>query len=147
METFTIITAPSGKFVIVHDIEPDEYIPAHAFQYYDRRLGLERDDPTHGGKAILPFSLPARGAAGPPVTFVYNSPKLHAEQHRAACPQDDISAGDSPVSIAASMAFPMRSAAASRSRSSTWAYRRVILGSACPSIRATVSRGTPRATA
>ena len=65
----------------------------------------------------------------------------------AACLQDDSSAGDSPVSIAASMAFPMRSAAACRSRSPTWAYRRVITGSACPSIRATVDRGTPRATA
>ena len=60
---------------------------------------------------------------------------------RAACLQDDAAAGDSPVSIAASMAFPMRSAAACRSRSPTWAYRRVILGWACPSIRATVGRG------
>ena len=66
---------------------------------------------------------------------------------RAACLQDDAAAGDSPVSIAASMAFPMRSAAACRSRSPTWAYRRVILGSACPSMRATVGRETPRATA
>ena len=55
MEVFTAITAPSGKFVVVHDIEPDEYIPVHAFQYYDRRLGLKPDDPTYGGKAILPF--------------------------------------------------------------------------------------------
>ena len=65
----------------------------------------------------------------------------------AACLQDDAATGESPVSIAASMAFPMRSAAACRSRSPTWAYRRVIVGSACPSMRATVDRGTPRATA
>ena len=57
METFTVITAPwgSGKFVVIHDIEMDEYIPAHAFQYYDRRLGLKSDDSTYGTKAILPF--------------------------------------------------------------------------------------------
>ena len=55
MVTFTVITAPSGKFVVIHDIEMDEYIPVHAFQYYDRRLGLTPDDPTYGGKAIMPF--------------------------------------------------------------------------------------------
>lgn len=55
-ETFTTITAPSGKFVVIHDAKPDEFIPVSAFQYYDRRLGLEPEDPTYGGNAILPFS-------------------------------------------------------------------------------------------
>ena len=55
METFTVITAPSGKFVVIHEFGSDEYSPTHAFQYYDRRLGLKQDDPTYGGKAIMPF--------------------------------------------------------------------------------------------
>ena len=38
---------------------------------------------------------------------------------RAACLQDDAASGDSPVSIAVLMAFPMRSVAACRSRSPT----------------------------
>ena len=49
--------------------------------------------------------------------------------------------------MAVTMAFPIRSAAASTSRSLTWAYRKVIVGSECPSILATVGKGTPLATA
>ena len=45
------------------------------------------------------------------------------------------------------MIFPIRSAAAWASRSPTWAYRSVIVGSACPSVFATVDKAVPRATA
>ena len=49
--------------------------------------------------------------------------------------------------IAAVMIDPTRSAAASASRSPTWAYLSVMVGCLCPSIRVTVGSGTPRATA
>ena len=50
-------------------------------------------------------------------------------------------------SNARAMAAPMRSAAASVSRSPTWAYRSVMLGCLWPSRRETTGSGTPRRTA
>ena len=40
METFTKIEAPSGRRVVVLDLERDESIPRCAYNYYTRRLGL-----------------------------------------------------------------------------------------------------------
>lgn len=36
----TIITAPSGRYAVIHNVLPDEALPAGAFKVYDRRLGL-----------------------------------------------------------------------------------------------------------
>ena len=58
MVPFTVVTAPSGKRVVIHDVEEGEYIPVSAYKYYDRRLGLRPKDPLYGAgsSAILPFA-------------------------------------------------------------------------------------------
>ena len=38
--SFIVVTAPSGRYAVIHDLEPDEAIPAYAYRQYDRRLGL-----------------------------------------------------------------------------------------------------------
>ena len=37
----TVVTAPSGRYVVIHDVDEDEALPASAYAYYDRRLGLK----------------------------------------------------------------------------------------------------------
>jgi hypothetical protein len=39
--TYTVITAPSGKFVVVPDVEQDERLTPTMVGYLDRRLGLD----------------------------------------------------------------------------------------------------------
>ena len=41
MASNTVVTAPSKKFVIIHDVALGEYIPGYEFDYYSRRLGLK----------------------------------------------------------------------------------------------------------
>ena len=45
MRTFTKITTPSGKHVIITDVTKDESIPVSEYDYYTRRLGLPRFSP------------------------------------------------------------------------------------------------------
>ena len=58
MVTYTVITAESGRHVVIHNVGEDEAIPGSAYKYYDRRLGLKPDDPLYGAgdSAILPFT-------------------------------------------------------------------------------------------
>ncbi len=58
METYTLVTAPSERYVVIHDVRPGEAIPIHAFEYYNRRLGLADEDRSYeeGDGVILPFS-------------------------------------------------------------------------------------------
>ena len=55
MEEFTVITAPSGRYVVIHGLRPDEAIPLYAYEYYDRRLGLHSPDNCYGAAGIRPF--------------------------------------------------------------------------------------------
>ncbi|MCB2106226.1 MAG: hypothetical protein KDE14_00940 [Rhodobacteraceae bacterium] len=41
MMEFTVVTAKSGRYAVIHDLSPGEAIPAAAYAQYDRRLGLE----------------------------------------------------------------------------------------------------------
>lgn len=54
MQEFTVVTAPSDRYVVIHDVVPDEASPAYAYRYYDRRLGLESADPLYGATGIPP---------------------------------------------------------------------------------------------
>lgn len=38
--SFTVITAPDGKYVVVHGVDPEEQLPYSVYKAYDRRLGL-----------------------------------------------------------------------------------------------------------
>ena len=40
MREFAVITAPSKRYVVIHDVEPEESLPLAAYEYYNRRLGL-----------------------------------------------------------------------------------------------------------
>ena len=54
MQEFNVVTAKSGRYVVIHDLEPGEAVPASAFEYYDRRLGLKPSDPLYGTPGIPP---------------------------------------------------------------------------------------------
>jgi len=46
METFTVVTSPTNRQVIIADVNEDESIPESAYEYYTRRLGLPKyEDP------------------------------------------------------------------------------------------------------
>lgn len=41
MINFIVVTAPSGRYAVIHDVGPDEALPVSAYEAYDRRLGLK----------------------------------------------------------------------------------------------------------
>lgn len=41
MISFIVVTAPSGQYAVIEDVDRDEALPVAAFKHYDRRLGMQ----------------------------------------------------------------------------------------------------------